>query len=256
MTSVICDLDGVVYSDSELIPRSDTALRRLVTAGVELWFATNNSTRSPVEVVAKIKAIAGIDIPESQIVTSSQAAVEILGDGPGPALVIGGNGILEALGHAGIAVTKDPDGASVVIVGFDQSVDYRSLSLASRAVRNGALFVATNNDPTYPTPDGLLPGAGAIVAAIATASGQEPIIAGKPHEPMRRLLRSKAGPDAWVIGDRVSTDIALAATEPGWRTILVRSGVTPHDADHGGADFLAVDLMEAVDVVLRGEAAR
>ncbi|NIQ56034.1 MAG: HAD hydrolase-like protein, partial [Gemmatimonadetes bacterium] len=97
---------------------------------------------------------------------------------------------------------------------------------AARAVRAGARFVATNHDATYPTPDGLLPGAGSIVAAVEVASEREAEVAGKPHPPMRRLVRERCGgEEIWVVGDRIDTDLAMAFEE-GWGTALVLTGVS------------------------------
>jgi ribonucleotide monophosphatase NagD (HAD superfamily) len=87
------------------------------------------------------------------------------------------------------------------------------------------------------------------VAAVQVTTGVVPEIAGKPHPPMRALLRAKGITDAWVIGDRVDTDVALAASEPGWKSILVLTGVTSSE-DTSEADYVVTDLAAAVDLVL------
>jgi len=123
------------------------------------------------------------------------------------------------------------------------------LSVERLAWSRGARFIATNTDPTYPVADGLLPGGGACVAAVQVTTGVTPEVAGKPHPPMRALLRSRGIGEAWVIGDRVDTDIALAQAESDWRSILVLTGVTsPEEAI--GADHVVADLAAAVDLVL------
>jgi glycerol-1-phosphatase len=93
-------------------------------------------------------------------------------------------------------------------------------------VRNGARLVGTNEDATYPTPGRLLPGAGAILAAVATATGVKPEVAGKPHEAIVALIGQRAPQATLVVGDRPSTDGLLAA-RLGLPFALVRSGVTP-----------------------------
>jgi len=247
--NVICDIDGVVYRGDQLLPGSDTALRRLQEAGIGLYFATNNSTKSPSVVSKKISELTGVEISPGSIVTSSQAAVRLLGDDRGPAMVLGGEGIMSALAEAGIAVTDDPYQATALLVGLDWGLNYDRLTRAADAVRAGARFIATNTDPTYPVADGLLPGGGAVVAAVQVTTGVDPEIAGKPHPPMRNLLRAKGIGEAWVIGDRMDTDIALAAAEPDWTSILVLTGVTrPKDTE--GADHVVPDLAAAVDLVL------
>jgi len=250
LTTVLCDLDGVVYRGDTLIAGSDLALRRLVEAGAEVYFVTNNSTRNPGHVVEKIRRLTGVRFPEDRVFTSPQAGVAMLEPDDGPCLVVGEEGIRDALGESGFAITEDPNAARTVMVGLDRQVDYRRIADAADAVRRGARFIATNDDPTYPTSDGLEPGAGSMVAAIAVAAGRPAEVAGKPHPPMRRLIRSRGIDRAWVIGDRLDTDIALAVEEEGWLSILVLTGVTLQPSD--AADLVAADLGEAVDLVLAG----
>lgn len=248
---VICDIDGVVYRGDRLLPGSDRALQRLIDAGIGLFFATNNSTRSPQTISHQISKVTGIEISPESIVTSSQAAVHLLGPGSGPVMVLGSEGIRAALAEASIGVTDDPDQAKALLVGLDWELNYDRLTRAADAVRAGARFIATNTDPTYPVADGLIPGGGACVAAVQVTTGVAPEIAGKPHAPMRALLRAKGIGEAWVIGDRIDTDIALASAEPDWRSILVLTGVTGGEGVNG-ADHVVPDLAAAADLVLAG----
>ena len=247
--NVICDIDGVVYRGERLIPGSDLALRRLRDAGATVHFATNNSTKSTLTVSEKLTRITGVDFDPGSIVTSSQAAVHLLGPDPGLVMVLGSEGIVSALADAGIEMTDDPLDAKALLVGLDFDLSYDRLSRAADAVRYGARFIATNTDPTYPVAEGLLPGGGAMVAAVQVTTGVVPEVAGKPHAPMRALLRAKGIEEAWVIGDRVDTDIALARAETDWTSILVLTGVTGPD-DTGEADHVVPDLAAAVDLML------
>ncbi len=247
--NVICDIDGVIYRGDRVLPGSDLALQRLRDAGVTVHFATNNSTKSALRVSEKLTRITGVEIGPDSIVTSSQAAVHLLGEGSGPVMVLGSEGIVSALDDAGIGMTEDSLAAKAVLVGLDFDLDYDRLTRAADAVRFGARFIATNTDPTYPVAEGLLPGGGAMVAAVRVTTGVEPEVAGKPHAPMRALLRAKGIGEAWVIGDRVDTDIAMANAEPDWTSILVLTGVTgPEEA--ADADYVVADLAAAVDLVL------
>ncbi len=130
-----------------------------------------------------------------------------------------------------------------VVVGYTKRFDYDVLARASDAVRAGARLIGTNEDPVLPTADGLLPGTGAILAAIATASGTEPVVAGKPHEPLAALIVGRVGRVAAVVGDRPSTDGALAR-RLGVPYALVLSGVTTRVGDHldPAPDFVGDDL--------------
>lgn len=250
MTSVICDLDGVLYRGDSPVGGSPEALERLRSGGVRVVFVTNNSTRSPGAAAAKIARITGVAVDPVDVCTSSVAAASILGPGDSPVLGVGEEGLRQAVEDAGFELTRDPNLARSVMVGLYPGITYEDIATAAEAIRTGARFLATNADPTYPTADGLKPGAGAIVAAIAAAAGQEPEVCGKPNAPMKSLIRARGVTDAWVIGDQVETDIALADDEPDWLSILVLTGVTGPNDPTGGADHVAADFSEAVDLVL------
>lgn len=247
--TVICDLDGVVYRGSEAMPGAADALEQLVAADFRVVFVTNNSSRTVSQVADKLEAVVGYRAGVDDIITSAQAALALVPEGA-RCLVVGGEGILEAIDSAGLTATVEPDDADCVIVGLDRGFNYKLMDTAARAIRSGAVFVATNVDPTFPGKDSIMPGAGAIVAALQTASGVTPLVAGKPEKPVRDLIRKRGVDDAWVIGDRPDTDIAMAVVEDGWSSILVLTGVTPAGADAGGADHVVADLAAAVDLVI------
>jgi glycerol 3-phosphatase-2 len=249
--NVLCDLDGVIYRGKAVIDGAPAALRRLGEAGVGVFYITNNSTRSPEQGAEKIERLTGIETDPGHVLGSSLAAVSLLGPDDGPVLMVGEHGVRDAIARAGLEVADDPKTARAVLVGLTREVSYGLLADAMSAIRSGARFIATNDDATFPTEEDLLPGAGALVAAIAVATGQEPEVAGKPHEAMRDLIRSRGVGEAWVIGDRADTDIAMARDEPDWRSILVLTGVTDRDgAASAGADHVADDFPDAVDLVL------
>ncbi len=210
------------------MPGAGEALTKLEQAGYTVVFVTNNSTRSGEAVAAKIESLTGYPARPDQVIGSSGAAVALLGTDPGPVLVVGGEGIREALAIAGVPETDDPRSATSVIVGLDPNISYERLRDAVVAIHLGARFIATNTDATFPTPDGPWPGAGSIVAAIRVASGVEPEVAGKPHIAIRSLIRSRLAPGpVWVVGDRPETDLAMAKAE-GWTAVLVLTGVVEH----------------------------
>ena len=227
LAAVALDLDGVVWRGALPIPGAADAVAALRAAGVGVVFVTNNA--GPV-VADHERKLAAMGIPaEGDVINSPMAAARLLAPGE-RVLVAGGAGIEEALIAAGTTTCSYDDvdrGAVVdaVVIGFDQAFDWERMRIASNAVRDGARFIATNTDATYPTETGLGPGAGAIVAAVATAAGVQPTVAGKPHEPMAQLLVERRGPAGIVIGDRADTDGALARA-CGWEFGLVLSGVT------------------------------
>ena len=256
---VLCDIDGVVWLLHEPIDGSVEAVARLREAGHRVIFVTNNSYSTVGDQEAALAKI-GISA-DGDVVTSSQAAGSLLK--PGERVLLGGGpGVSEAIERNGARVVGRSDSGEevdfsdidTVIVGYHSTFDYRGLTLLSGAVRHGARLIATNDDATYPTPKGLIPGGGSLLAAVVAAAGVAPIIAGKPHEAMANLVREVSGtPDlarAWMIGDRSSTD-GLFARRVGCRFAHVMSGVVRESRPEDGAAVVAANLSEAVDHILR-----
>ena len=246
MATLVCDLDGVVYLGEREIPGAGEALSRLSLAGWTILFCTNNASRTPAETAEKIGRVTRYRVDAGDVITSAQAAATMIDPGSS-VFVLGGRGLEQAVIDRGCRVSADWQDVDTVVVGLDPMLSYERLSSAVLAIGRGAGFVASNHDPTFPTPEGLRPGAGAIVAAVACATGVEPQVAGKPHPPMRRLLASRAVGEVWIVGDRDDTDLAMGRAE-GWSTALVATGVPSAAAS---APTLAVpDLAALVDHLL------
>jgi len=209
---VLCDLDGVVWLAHQPLPGSVAAIAKLRAHGHRVLFVTNNSLSRVEEQEA---ALAAIGVPaEGDVLTSAMAAARLLQRGE-RALVAGGPGVSQALENRGVvcvAAAEVDAGATVdaVVVGLHRSFDYAGLQRAAGAVRRGARLIGTNDDATYPTPLGPIPGGGSILAAVSTAAGVDPQIAGKPFAPMADLVRETLGTksveQAVMVGDRPSTD--------------------------------------------------
>jgi 4-nitrophenyl phosphatase len=239
---VLCDLDGVVWLSHEPIVGSVAAIAAVRAAGHRVLFVTNNSFAVVEDQEA---ALARIGIPATgDVLTSATAAAQLVAPGE-RALVCGGPGIVQALERRGAVVVEDGQ-CDAVLVGFHRSFDYEGLRRAATAVLAGARLIGTNDDATYPTPDGPIPGGGAILAAVSTATGVRPEIAGKPYLPMAELVASIVGATAAraavMIGDRPDTDGRFAATLQ-CRFGLVWSGVTRRDTSvEPVPDLVADDL--------------
>ena len=239
--TAVVDLDGVVWLAGEPLPGVGAAVGQLRAAGLSVLFATNNSSPTIVELTERL-ARADIDASPDAVVTSAQAAAGAVPVGSS-AMIIGEQGLHEAVAARAVtaATTSSPD---AVIVGWKRSFDFDLIAEAATAIRGGAAFIATNDDPTHPTPTGLLPGTGALVAAIATAAEAPALIAGKPGEAMAALVEQRAGRVAIVIGDRPSTDGAFAQ-RLGAPFGLVTSVATP--GTPGTTAHRAGSLLEVVE---------
>jgi 4-nitrophenyl phosphatase len=252
--ALVSDLDGVVYRGDSPIPGAADSINELRRRGVKVVFCTNNS-RSTLSQYVEALGDYGIDVAPTDIVTSAVVTAEVLDERGARgvrALVVGGDGVREALTSIGVTVESSGD-VDVVVVGWDPEFTYDAMKRASLAVRAGAKLIATNDDAAFPAQDGLWPGAGAILAAIQVASGGRAEVMGKPHAPMMdAVARRVAGAECIaLVGDRPETDLAGGRAR-GWTTILVTSGVTSPD-EAGGVepkpDLIVADLSELLDRV-------
>jgi glycerol-1-phosphatase len=243
---VCCDLDGVVWRGEQPIAGSAEGVERLRAAGLRVAFLTNNSSGRVADNLARLAA-AGVTAEAEELVTSAQAAVALLArEVPAGARVLAcaGPGVREALRDGGFEPFETAP-AVAVVVGWHREFDFERLRIASDVVRAGARFVATNLDPTYPGTHGLLPGAGSLVAAVATASGRTPEVAGKPEPAMAAFVRARYANPVVMIGDRPSTDGAFADAL-GVPFAMVLSGIAGTDGEEHVPDppppFVAADL--------------
>ena len=244
----LIDLDGVVWRGEEPIPGSAEAVEKLRAAGQRVLFVTNNSSATLDEYREKLGGV-GIEIDPDDLVTSAQAAASLLEAGA-TALVCAGPGVVEALRARGVETVREGD-ADAVVVGWHRDFDFDRLTAAFNAVRGGARLIGTNDDATYPTPSGAVPGGGAILSAVAYATSATPEVAGKPHQPIADLILERAGQPKLMVGDRPSTD-GLLAERLGVPFVLVLTGVTPEDDLPEDAEKVYPDLAAAVDQELDG----
>lgn len=240
------DLDGVLWLGDVPVPGAAGAVARLRQAGEPVVFCTNNSSK-PVAAVEEKLVRHGIP-PEGAVITSAMAAAELVEPGE-RVLICAGAGAREAVvGRGAVPVAMGP--ADAVLVGLHLDFDYERLRAAADAVHRGARLLATNDDATYPTADGPIPGGGAILAAVERATGVTAVVAGKPHPPMARLVRARLGDDGVMVGDRPDTDGRFAVAL-GYRFALVLTGVTTvADGVTPAPDLVAPDLAALVDAEL------
>jgi glycerol 3-phosphatase-2 len=240
----VIDLDGVVWLAGEAIDGVKDAVGALRDRGVRVVFATNNSAPTIDELLERLRR-AGIPAEPDDLITSAEAAASMVQPGQS-VLAMADGGATEALLARGVRLVEAPP-ADAVVVGWSHDFTFDRLAAASGAVRAGARLIGTNEDPTHPTPTGLMPGAGALLAAVVTASGQAAQVAGKPYQPMVDLICARHPRVALVVGDRPSTD-GLLARAIGSPFALVLSGVTAAgDRVDPPADFTAPDLKRLVE---------
>jgi glycerol 3-phosphatase-2 len=221
------DLDGVLYRGAEPVDAAAETLATLRSLGKGVAFLTNNSSRTP-EAIAEHLTGMGIRAAPEEVETSALATATLLrGRAVASAYVLGEEGLRTALAVAGLTVVDgSATGAQTVVVGWDRGFDYAKLATACVLIQRGASLIASNADASYPVEDGLvLPGAGAILAAIQTATGASAEVVGKPNAPIFRAALDRAGGGRpLVIGDRLDTDIE-GARRLGWDSLLVLTGI-------------------------------
>ena len=225
----LLDLDGVVYVGPDAVPGVADALDEASVLGMRMAFVTNNAARTPTAVAHHLNEL-GVAATADQVITSSQAAAHYLADRLPPGanvLVLGTTGLIEALTERGLTpVFSADDEPAAVVQGFSPDSDWKMLAEGAVAIRRGVPWVATNLDPSIPSPRGPLPGAGSLVAALRLATGGEPTATGKPDPTMHRETVERTGARTpLVVGDRLDTDIQ-GATRAGCDSLLVLTGVT------------------------------
>lgn len=253
LSALIFDLDGVIWRGNMPVPGAVESVARLRAAGKRCFYCTNNSRKAPADFVAALAGM-GIEAEEEEIMTSSSATALYLSQqltGDFSAYVVGEDGLTTALRKVGARVVSDREAESdgdnwsdfpvdCVVAGIDRHFTYDKLRLAQRFILKGARFIATNRDSTFPVANGVVPGAGSIVAAIETASGISPVTIGKPQPLMMHLLLQKfnlAPGETAMIGDRLDTDI-MAARRAGIGALYVATGVnTLEEAQRARGDL-------------------
>ena len=227
---ILVDLDGVLYVGAAALGGAAEFIYWLRDHAVTFRLVTNNATLTPAGYVAKLAGM-GIDVREDEVFTSALATALYLRKQRGVqrAYVIGEEGLLEAL--RGAQVEMDSERPDWVIVGLDRMLTYSKLATAALALQRGARFLGTNPDRSLPVEGGLVPGAGAIQAALTAATGLRPIVIGKPEPLMLELAMSQLGgtlENTVMLGDRLDTDIQ-GAIALGIPSIMVLTGVSSRD---------------------------
>lgn len=231
--AVLADLDGVVYAGPAAIPGAVEALNKLADVNVKLAYVTNNASRTPAKIAAHLREL-GAPADDDQVVSSAQAGAALLAQKlpqGSKVLVTGSTALAQEVQALGMAVVDGAaDAPDAVIQGFDPELGWRDLAEATFAIKGGALWIATNTDMTIPQDRGIAPGNGTLVAAVRTAVGHDPLVAGKPEAPLFRTAASRLGAKApLVVGDRLDTDI-LGGNNAGMATALVLTGVDSAEA--------------------------
>lgn len=254
VAGLVVDMDGVLWKDAMPIGDLPGVFGRIASRGLKITLATNNATLTVDDNLAKLKSF-GVTLDPWQIVTSSHGIVRALCDlfpGGGSVFVLGEVGVMTALREQGFQVIDDPSDRTpvqAVVGGFDRGLTYQKLNRAAAHIRGGAAYYGTNPDTTFPTPEGLAPGAGSILAALSAASGKSPIIIGKPAPFLFQLAAERmhlSKEQVLVVGDRLETDID-GGSNWGARTALVLSGVSMREQlgnRQPHPDLVAADLTE------------
>lgn len=217
----LLDLDGVCFAGDARVPHAAEGANGARNYGMRLVFVTNNASRAPQAVVDKL-ARNDITAATGEVFSAAMDAAallhEHLPDGA-PVFIIGGEGLRQALTDEGFTVVDSAkDKPAAVVQGWDPAVDWAMMSEGLYAIADGAMHVATNLDATLPTERGFALGNGSLVAAVANASGRQPLAGGKPFPGIyQRALRRAGGTRPLAIGDRLNTDHvgARAADIPG-----------------------------------------
>lgn len=224
----LLDLDGVVYVGSDAVPGAPEAITKAAQAGMRFGYVTNNASRTPHQVGEHLRSL-GVAATDDEVITSSQAASRVLAErlpAGSSVLVIGTRALAAEVELVGLrAVWSAQEDLSAVVQGYSPELSWAMLAEACVAVRDGALWIATNTDVTLPSPRGPLPGNGSFVKVVAQVTGATPVVTGKPEPAMHEeCVRRTGATRPLVVGDRLDTDIE-GAQRVGVPSLLVLSGL-------------------------------
>ncbi|EMA54275.1 HAD-IIA family hydrolase [Halococcus thailandensis] len=229
----IVDLDGTVYRGDAPIPGARRGIQALRNAAYDLCFFSNNPMQTPAEFADRLAemdlTVRPDEIESAGTVTVDYLAAEHAAD---RLFLIGAPGLRTQLTDADLTLTDEPETADVLVASYTRDFEYDDMTDGLRALDAGAAFVGTDPDVTIPTANGVIPGSGAIIRAIAGVAEREPdVIVGKPtdHALSAALATIDAAPEnCLIVGDRLDTDIAMGARAD-IETVLVRTGTTDDD---------------------------
>ncbi len=237
---VVLDMDGVLYRGDHPLPGAIDALNTLRARGARVAFLTNNASRHREELAVRLSRLGFACAADDVWGSAYIAALYLSRHAPGARVfLVGTAGMRREMEEAGVAVVPTHEGATHVVAGLDLTVTYEKLAHAHYAICNGATFIATNLDATFPdSPTTTTPGGGALVAVLTTSTGVTPLVMGKPEPTGLALIAAAWGVsagDVAVVGDRLDTDIATA-NALGCLSVLVLTGVsTRTEAEQSGA---------------------
>lgn len=251
--ALILDMDGVLWRESSPIGDLPSIFGKIDRLGLNYVLATNNATRTPRQYVEKLSSF-GVRIKEEKIINSAMAVAHLLHKQHpqgGPVYIFGENGLVEALKEEGFH--HSGVNCLAVIASMDRMISFKKMRIATLLIRSGIPFYGTNPDRTYPTPEGLIPGAGSIIGALEIATDVHPIIAGKPNPTLYEFAMERLGTtpgETLVVGDRLETDI-LGGQRLGCPTALVLSGIATTDETYKHqppVDIIVPALADLVDL--------
>ncbi len=251
LRALLLDMDGVLWRDMEPIGDLPAILAQISAKGLQAAFVTNNATRTVEQYQEKFRGF-GAKVKAEQIQTSAKAAAHYLSQQHpkgGNVYVIGERGLREAVQEKGFTIAEKD--CIAVVVGLDRELTYEKLRRATLLISGGAAFVGTNPDRTLPSPEGEVPGAGSILAALEAATGASPTIIGKPGTALIESAMQQLGvraDETLMIGDRIDTDVA-AGQKAGCRSALVLTGITSEQAARSwkpAPDYIEKDLATLV----------
>ena len=244
--AILLDMDGVLWRGTEPIGDVPGNLAAIAAKRLQAAFVTNNATLTVEQYQEKFRSF-GAEVQPGQIFTSANAAAHYLGTQytGGNVFVIGERGLRQALEERGFTLAEQD--CLAVVVGLDRELTYDKLRTATQLISRGAAFIGTNPDRTLPSPQGPVPGAGSILAALEAATGVTPTVIGKPGTAILDAAMAALGvtpAETLMTGDRIDTDVA-AGQAAGCRSALVLTGITTEAearAWQPAPDYIANDL--------------
>lgn len=225
----LLDMDGTIYLGNDLIDGAKEFLEELEKQNKRYIFMTNNSSKSKLTYVEKLRKL-GINCEVENIFTSGEAtAIYLKEESKNPKVfLLGTKDLEEEFIKHGITLVNDSDEKpDYVVLGFDTTLTYEKIWKACDYLRDGVKYIATHPDLNCPLEGGkYMPDTGSMIKLIEASTGKLPYIIGKPNKGIVEAISKKFNIEKStmaMVGDRLYTDVMLGINSD-ITSVLVLSG--------------------------------
>ena len=223
MSIIATDLDGTLFKGQTLIDGVKEGLNEIINNGIEIYYTTNNSSQSPVEIKDKLENLLQLNIDISKIISPLIIFENLYCGSKRNIFIYGSDNLKKYIKNLNMNETS-LENAEFILIGRKEENNYSQINDIIKNVRLGKDIVCLNKDLTFPTEFGEHAGNGAVVKIIEDELSINISTLGKSGNHYSSYFIQNKININFVIGDRVDTDIIFGKNLNA-KTFLVSSGI-------------------------------